>query len=104
MSTNPGIENVWVTPVRLAGEADSYGSSVPTSPSPAESLAQQLLDAQVAYHLDRLTGKQLESTVTRLADELLARPASTRSMTSSTASRSRSSWRERWPPSPGALR
>ena len=72
MSTNPGIENVWVTPVRLAGEADSYGSSVPTSPSPAESLAQQLLDAQVAYHLDRLTGEQLESTVTRLADELLA--------------------------------
>jgi hypothetical protein len=34
-------------------------------------LAQQLLDAQVAYHLDRLTGDQLDSTVTRLADDLL---------------------------------
>ncbi len=44
---------------------------MPTSPSRAEPLAQQLLDAQVAYHLDRLTGEQLESTVTRLADEIL---------------------------------
>ena len=45
---------------------------MPTSPSPAEPLAQQLLDAQVSFHLDRLTGEQLESTVTRLTDELLA--------------------------------
>ena len=34
-------------------------------------LAQRLLDAQVAYHLDRLTGDQLQSTVTRLVDDLL---------------------------------
>ena len=43
---------------------------MPNSPSPAESLAQQLLDAQVAYHLERLTGDQLALTVTRLADDL----------------------------------
>jgi len=34
--------------------------------------SQRLLDAQVAYHLDRLTGDQLATTVTRLADDLLA--------------------------------
>ena len=33
--------------------------------------AQQLLDAQVRYHLDRLAGDQLAPTVARLADELL---------------------------------
>ncbi len=43
-----------------------------TGAVPAESLAQQLLDAQVAYHVDRLTGDQLTATVTRLADELFA--------------------------------
>ncbi len=46
-----------------------YGFTV--SDRAPTSLAQQLLDAQVAYHLDRLTGEALESTVTRLADDLL---------------------------------
>ncbi len=36
------------------------------------SVAQQLLDAQVAYHLDRLSGEQLASTVSALADDVLA--------------------------------
>ena len=45
---------------------------MPTSAAPAESLAQQLLDAQVGYHLDRLSGDQLASTVSRLADDLFA--------------------------------
>jgi hypothetical protein len=45
---------------------------VATSASPAESLAQQLLDAQVAFHLARLTGDQLTSTVSGLADDLFA--------------------------------
>ncbi len=49
-----------------------YGSSVSTSVPPTESLAQRLLDAQVAYHLARLTGDQLESTVSLLADDLFA--------------------------------
>ena len=49
-----------------------YRSPVSTTDARAETLAQQLLDAQVAYHLDRLTGDQLASTVTRLADELFA--------------------------------
>ena len=44
---------------------------MPRSPSRAESVAQQLLDAQVSYHLDRLTGDQLATTVSRLADDLL---------------------------------
>ena len=47
-------------------------SHVPTSAVPAQTLAQKLLDAQVAYHLDRLTGAQLASTVTRLAEEIFA--------------------------------
>lgn len=42
-----------------------------TSPPRAESIAQQLLDAQVGYHLHRLTGDRLASTVSRLADDLL---------------------------------
>jgi hypothetical protein len=33
--------------------------------------AQQLLEAQVRYHLDRLAGDELASTVARLAEELL---------------------------------
>jgi hypothetical protein len=45
---------------------------VSTGASRAESLAQQLLDAQVGYHLDRLAGEQLASTVAGLADDLLA--------------------------------
>ena len=49
-----------------------YGSSVSTSVPPTESLAQRLLDAQVDYHLARLTGDQLESTVSLLADDLFA--------------------------------
>ena len=40
--------------------------------TPPEPTAQQLLDAQVAYHLERLTGDRLASTVTRLADDLFA--------------------------------
>jgi hypothetical protein len=48
-----------------------YRLPVPRSRSQADSLAQQLLDAQVRYHLDRLTGDQLASTVSRLADALL---------------------------------
>lgn len=49
-----------------------YRPPVSTTASRAESLALQLLDAQVAHHLDRLAGDQLASTVTRLADEVLA--------------------------------
>jgi hypothetical protein len=45
--------------------------AVPSSPQ-AESLAQQLLDAQVRHHLDQLTGDALAATVTGLADDLLA--------------------------------
>lgn len=45
---------------------------MPRRPSRAESIAQQLLDAQVGYHLHRLTADQLPSTVARLADDLLA--------------------------------
>ncbi|MDP2774903.1 MAG: hypothetical protein Q8O61_15225 [Nocardioides sp.] len=44
---------------------------MPPSASP-ETTAQQLLDAQVAYHLERLTGDRLTSTATRLADDLFA--------------------------------
>jgi hypothetical protein len=36
------------------------------------SLAEQLLDAQVAYHLERLSGDHLASTVAGLAEDLLA--------------------------------
>jgi hypothetical protein len=43
---------------------------VPPSPQ-AESLARQLLDAQVAHHLARLDEDQLASTVARLAEGLL---------------------------------
>ncbi len=39
--------------------------------SPPEPLAQRLLDAQVAYHLERLTGEGLEALVAALADDLL---------------------------------
>jgi hypothetical protein len=42
-----------------------------SSSAPREaSVAQQLLDAQVAHHLERLTGDQLALTVSRLADDL----------------------------------
>jgi hypothetical protein len=43
-----------------------------TSASRGESVAQKLLDAQVGYHVERLTGDQLAATVSRLADDLLA--------------------------------
>ena len=36
------------------------------------STAQKLLDAQVAHHLDRLTGDRLASTVSHLADDVLS--------------------------------
>jgi hypothetical protein len=39
--------------------------------SSADSLAQRLLDAQVAHHLDRLSGDQLAATVAALAEDLL---------------------------------
>jgi hypothetical protein len=45
--------------------------SVPSSPPRDERLAQQLLDAQVRHHLDRLSGDQLAATVSRLADGVL---------------------------------
>ncbi len=44
---------------------------MPTSRSRAESVARRLLDAQVAHHLERLSGPELEATVSRLADGLL---------------------------------
>ena len=45
---------------------------MPTDAARAETLARQLLDAQVRYHLDRLTGDHLTATVSRLADDVLA--------------------------------
>lgn len=45
---------------------------MPTTASQADSIAQQLLDAQVRHHLDRLTGEALAVTVARLADDLLS--------------------------------
>ncbi|WP_309648279.1 hypothetical protein [Nocardioides sp.] len=38
---------------------------------PTSTLAQQLLDAQVRFHLDRLTGEDLGPTVAAIADSLL---------------------------------
>ena len=38
---------------------------------PADSLAQRLLDAQVAYHLDQLRGDNAATTAAAVADELL---------------------------------
>lgn len=49
-----------------------YRPPVSTNASRAESRAQQLLDAQVAHHLERLTGDELASTVARVADDVLA--------------------------------
>jgi hypothetical protein len=49
-----------------------YRDDVSRPPSRARSLAQQLLDAQVGYHLERWSGDQLAATVGGLADELLA--------------------------------
>ena len=43
----------------------------PRSPRPTTT-AQQLLDAQVAYHLARLSGDQLAATVAGLADDLFS--------------------------------
>ncbi|MXG91217.1 hypothetical protein [Nocardioides flavescens] len=40
-------------------------------PDATPSVADRLLDAQVAYHLDRLTGDELGATVARLADAVL---------------------------------
>lgn len=48
---------------------------MPDAASPAaslaDSLADRLLDAQVAFHLARLTGDELDATVARLADAVL---------------------------------
>ena len=46
-----------------------------TDPSRAASLADQLLDAQVAHHLARLSGADLPETVAGLVDDLLAASA-----------------------------
>ena len=40
--------------------------------SPADALAQRLLDAQVSHHLQRLTGDELTATVSGLVDDLLS--------------------------------
>jgi hypothetical protein len=56
---------------RSGSRAFPYGFPVPASRSGAESVAQQLLDAQVRFHLDRLTGDQLATIVTRLIDDVL---------------------------------
>ena len=53
---------------RQRGWWPPYGVPVPRRP---DDRARQLLDAQVRYHLDRLAGDELASTVARLADELL---------------------------------
>lgn len=45
---------------------------MPTTPSRADALAQQLLDAQVAHHLARLRSDILSVTVAALADDLFA--------------------------------
>lgn len=46
-------------------------SPSPADPEPAASLAGRLLDAQVAFHLQQLSGDRLAATVTQVADELL---------------------------------
>ena len=40
--------------------------------SPAETLAQRLLDAQVRHHVERLTGDDAAAEIAALAEELLA--------------------------------
>jgi hypothetical protein len=45
---------------------------VSTTPPPAGSVARRLLDAQVAYHLDRVSPEHLEDTVAGLADSVLS--------------------------------
>jgi hypothetical protein len=45
---------------------------VPPKNSPTDTLAQRLLDAQVRHHLDRLSGDALETTLSQLADDVLA--------------------------------
>jgi hypothetical protein len=49
-----------------------YRGEVSRPPSRAKSKAQQLLDAQVAYHLERWSEDQLAAIVGGLADDLLA--------------------------------
>lgn len=52
----------------------TYRRDVPPEPVPSAddaTLGERLLDAQVAYHLDRLTGDELGRTVARLADAAL---------------------------------
>jgi hypothetical protein len=44
---------------------------VPRSRPRAESLADQLLDAQVRHHLERLSGEELSATVARVAEDVL---------------------------------
>lgn len=47
-----------------------YGLPVPSNAARAD-VVQRLLDAQVAFHLDRLSDEQLAATVSDLADSLL---------------------------------
>ena len=56
---------------RAARRRPPYGLRVSPSASPDQTLAHRLLEAQVRFHLDRLTGDELASTVTRLTDHLL---------------------------------
>ena len=55
-----------------ARQAVQYGDDVSPPPARAPSLATQLLDAQVAYHLERLSDDRLATTVAALAEDLLA--------------------------------
>jgi hypothetical protein len=52
--------------------ASCHPSLVPPTNSPTDPLSQRLLDAQVRFHLDRLTGDRLATTVSELADDVLA--------------------------------
>jgi hypothetical protein len=51
--------------------ASCHPSLVPSNSSPPESRAQQLLDAQVRFHLDRLSGDRLATTVSELTRDVL---------------------------------
>ena len=44
---------------------------MPEQPPAGQGLADRLLDAQVAFHLDRLTGDDLATTVARIAESVL---------------------------------
>lgn len=60
------------TQPRRPGSRLQYRDDVPRPASRAKSTAQQLLDAQVGYHLERWSDAQLSATVGGLAEGLLA--------------------------------